>query len=254
MIFVRYHRCMSGQPIPAAAVPLTAEAQPQSPYATALAGAIALLAWGALAAQTDITIERMVLRGFDTFEAIGRLSAYLTNLTVLLVALTFTCIALRLRTWPARFFSAPGTVSAVTLYIVFVGIAYNLLLRHLWTPHGYRALLNESLHSLIPLLCAAYWLLFVPRLSLSARDRLVWLVYPLGYLAVTLWRGTETDFYPYPFIDVGQLGYAHVLVNSVLLLAAFMVLMTVFVTINARRRPAIVEHDGLGASDLRRPD
>ena len=254
MIFVRYHRSMSEQPLPAAAVPLTTPAQPQSPYATALAGAIALLAWGALAAQTDITIQRMVLRGFDAFEAIGRLSAYLTNLTVLLVALTFTCIALRLRAWPARFFRAPGTASAVTVYIVFVGITYNILLRHLWTPHGYRALLNESLHSLIPLLCAAYWLLFVPRLTLSARDRLAWLVYPLGYLALTFWRGSETDFYPYPFIDVGQLGYAHVLVNSALLLAAFMVLMTVFATINARRRPAIAENDRLGASELQRPD
>lgn len=254
MIFVRYHRCMPEQPLPAATVPLTATAQPQSPYATAFAGAIALFAWGALAAQTDITIQRMVPRGFETFEAIGRLSAYLTNLTVLLVALTFTCIALRLRTWPSRFFSAPGTVSAVTVYIVFVGIAYNILLRHLWTPHGYRALLNESLHSLIPLLCAAYWLLFVPRFPLRARDRLAWLVYPLGYLAITLWRGRETDFYPYPFIDVGQLGYTHVLVNSALLLAAFMVLMAVFVTINARRRPAVVEGNRPGASDLRRPD
>jgi len=256
MIFVRYHRCMPEQPLPAraAAVPLTATAQPQSPYATALAGVIALLAWGALAAQTDITIQRMVLRGFDTFEAIGRLSAYLTNLTVLLVALTFTCIALRAHSWPARLLRAPATVSAVTVYIVFVGIAYNLLLRHLWTPHGYRALLNESLHSLIPLLCAAYWLLFVPRFTLSARDRLAWLVYPLGYLVVTFWRGSETDFYPYPFIDVAQLGYAHVLVNSALLLAAFMVLMTVFVTINARRRPAVVANEGLAVTDLQRPD
>ncbi|WP_321931476.1 Pr6Pr family membrane protein [Paraburkholderia guartelaensis] len=247
---------MSEPPLPAraAAVPLTDTAQPPSPYATALAAVIALLAWGALAAQTDITIQRMVLRGFDTFEAIGRLSAYLTNLTVLLVALTFTCIALHARSWPARLLRAPATVSAVIVYIVFVGIAYNLLLRHLWTPHGYRALLNESLHSLIPLLCAAYWLLFVPRLTLSARDRLAWLVYPLGYLVVTFWRGSETDFYPYPFIDVAQLGYAHVLVNSALLLAAFMVLMAVFVTINSRRRPAVVANEGLAVTDLHRPD
>ncbi|MEM5316885.1 Pr6Pr family membrane protein [Paraburkholderia sp. JHI869] len=244
------------EPLPAraAAAPPAAKAQPHSPYATALAGTIALLAWVALAAQTDITIQRMVLRGFDTFEAIGRLSAYLTNLTVLLVALTFTCIALRVRSWPARYFSAPGTASAVTVYIVFVGITYNVLLRHLWTPHGYRALLNETLHSLIPLLCAAYWLLFVPRFTLTAPDRLAWLVYPLGYLAVTFWRGSETDFYPYPFIDVAQLGYAHVLVNSALLLAAFMVLMAIFATINARRRPAIVANEGLAATDLRRPD
>lgn len=247
---------MSEHPLPATAVaaPLTMTALRQSPYATAMAGAIALLAWCALAAQTDLTIHRMALRGFDTFEAIGRLTAYLTNLTVLLVALTFTCVALRVRAWPGRFLSAPATVSAVTVYIVFVGIAYNLLLRHLWTPHGYRALLNESLHSLIPLLCAAYWLLFVPRFAITARELPAWLAYPLGYLAVTFWRGSETDFYPYPFIDVGQLGYAHVLVNSALLLIAFMVLMASFMTINARRRAAVAANNGLGGTDLRRPD
>ncbi|HEY4801637.1 MAG TPA: Pr6Pr family membrane protein [Paraburkholderia sp.] len=245
---------MSEHPLPAPTAPLTVTALSQSPYATAMACAIALLAWCALAAQTDITIHRMALRGFDTIEAISRLTAYLTNLTVLLVALTYTCVALRVRAWPGRFLSAPATVSAVTLYIVFVGITYNLLLRHLWTPHGYRALVNESLHSLIPLLCVAYWLLFVPRFVLAARELLAWLVYPLVYLAVTFWRGSETDFYPYPFIDVGQLGYARALVNSALLLAAFMMLMAFFITINARRRPAIAANIGLAGTDLRRPD
>ena len=226
----------------------------QSPYATAMAGAIALLAWCALAAQTDLTIHRMALRGFDTIEVIGRLTAYLTNLTVLLVALTFTCVALRVRAWPGRFLSAPATVSAVTVYIVFVGITYNLLLRHLWTPHGYRALLNESLHSLIPLLCAAYWLLYVPRFALTARELPAWLAYPLGYLAVTLWRGSETDFYPYPFIDVGQLGYTQVLVNSALLLIAFLTLMAFFITMNTRRRPAVAANNALAGTNLQRTD
>jgi hypothetical protein len=218
-----------------------------------LAAVIALVAWGALAAQTDITIHRLALRGFDTFEAFGRLTAYLTNLTVLLVSLCFSCVALRVRAWPARFLSGPAALSAVTVYIVFVGVAYNMLLRHLWTPHGYRALVNESLHSLIPLLCAAYWLLFVPRFTLSARERLAWLVYPLVYLVVTFWRGNETDFYPYPFIDAGQIGYAQALVNSALLLAAFVVLMTVFTAINARRRVAVA-NDEHTDQHFRHPD
>jgi len=234
--------------------PLPAAEAPPNLYAIAMASAIALLAWGALAAQADITIHRMALRGFDTLEAIGRLAAYLTNLTVLLVALCFTCVALRVRAWPGRILSGPAAVSAVTVYIVFVGMAYNVLLRHLWTPHGYRALLNESLHSFIPLLCAAYWLLFVPRFELTPRERLAWFVYPLGYLAITFWRGSVTDFYPYPFIDVDQLGYAHVLVNSALLLAAFVVLMAVFAAINARRRPAALLYDARDDQNLRHPE
>ncbi|QGZ66858.1 FAR-17a/AIG1-like protein [Paraburkholderia acidisoli] len=202
-----------------------------------LAGAIAILAWLALAAQTDLTLHRMLLRGFDTLDALLRLASYLTNLTVLLVALSFTCVTLRVRVRPLRFLAGPAAPGAVTVYIVFVGVAYNVLLRHLWTPHGFRALLNESLHTVLPLLCAVYWLRFVPYCRLSRRERLAWFIYPLGYLVVTFWRGSVTDFYPYPFIDVGELGYARVILNSALLFAAFVVLMAVFTAINARRRP-----------------
>ncbi|WP_181969702.1 Pr6Pr family membrane protein [Paraburkholderia sp. DHOC27] len=196
---------------------------------------IAVLAWLGFAMQTDITIHRMLYRGLGLLDGIERMSSYLTNLTILVVAISFSCVALRLRSAPGRFFRKPPVLTAVVVYIVFVGIAYNSLLRHLWTPSGYRALLNEVLHTVIPLLCALYWLLFVPRFQLLLRDCLFWLVYPLCYLFVTLWRGSETDFYPYPFIDVSELGYERVLVNTSLLLGGFCLLMGVFIAINHRR-------------------
>ncbi|MGF6241984.1 hypothetical protein P3T42_003738 [Paraburkholderia sp. GAS38] len=213
-----------------------------------MASLIAVLAWLAFVAQTDITIGRMLMRGLGVIEGIERISSYLTNLTVLAVAIGFTCVALRARSAPGRFFRKPPVLTAVVVYIVFVGIAYNTLLRHLWTPAGFRSLLNESLHTVIPLLCALYWLLFVPRFHLQLRHCLFWLVYPLGYLFMTFWRGSETDFYPYPFINVSELGYERVLVNTLLLLLGFVLLMGVFIAINHRRpRP-------VPAVDARQPD
>ena len=203
-----------------------------------MAAAIAIVAWIAFGAQTNVTIHRLVMRGFGVVAGLERLTSYLTNLTVLAVAICFTCIAIRARSQPGRFFRHPPVVTAIVVYIVFVGLAYNGLLRYLWTPSGLRALLNETLHTIVPLLCALYWLLFVPRFRLVPRDCLLWLVYPLCYLVVTLWRGSTTDFYPYPFIDVERLGYAQVLVNALLLLLGFVALMSVFVAINARRPPA----------------
>lgn len=200
-----------------------------------MAALIAVLAWLAFAAQTDITIGRMLFRGLSVIEGIERVSSYLTNLTILAVAISFTCVAVRAHSVPGRFFRKPPVLTAVVVYIVFVGVAYNSLLRHLWTPSGYRALLNELLHTVIPLLCAFYWLLFVPRFQLLMRDCLLWLVYPLCYMLMTLWRGSETDFYPYPFIDVSELGYERVLLNTVLLLLGFGVLTGVFIAINHRR-------------------
>jgi hypothetical protein len=200
-----------------------------------LAACIATIAWLSLAAQTDITVHRMLARGLSVFDGIERLGSYLTNLTVFAVALSFSCVAALGRSLPGRFFRQPPVVTAVVVYIVFVGLAYNLLLRHLWTPSGYRAVLNECLHTVLPVLSVIYWVLFVPRFHLSLRQCLLWLVYPLSYLCITLWRGSTSDFYPYPFIDVGELGYPHVLFNATLLVLAFVTLMGVFIALNHRR-------------------
>lgn len=200
-----------------------------------LAALIATMAWLSLAAQTDITVHRMLARGLSVFDGIERLSSYLTNLTVLTVALCFSFVAALGHSSLGRFFRKPTVVTAVVVYIVFVGLAYNLLLRHLWTPAGYRAVLNECLDTIIPVLSALYWVLFVPRFHLTWRQCLLWLIYPLGYLCITLWRGSTSDFYPYPFIDVGELGYPHVLFNASLLVLAFVTLMGVFIALNHRR-------------------
>ncbi|HEY3599735.1 MAG TPA: Pr6Pr family membrane protein [Paraburkholderia sp.] len=199
------------------------------------AAAIAIIAWLAFAAQTDITIDRLVARGFGVLDALERMSSYLTNLTVLACAICFTCVALRPPTPITRFFRAPTVVTAIVVYMVFVGLAYNLLLRPLWTPSGYRSLVNESLHTVLPILAALYWLLFVPRFHLTLRQCMLWLIYPIAYIATTMLRGSLSDFYPYPFINVLELGYERVLVNETLLVCAFVALMALFIAINHRR-------------------
>ena len=101
------------------------------------------------------------------FYGIERMSSYLTNLTVFASAICFTCVATRAQSPVARFFRQPTVVTAVVVYMVFVGIAYNVLLRYLWTPSGYRALVNECLHTFVPVMAALYWVLFVPRFHLE---------------------------------------------------------------------------------------
>lgn len=207
-----------------------------------LALAIATISWLALMAQTNITIHRIVRRGMTMLDGLERTASYLTNLTALLCALCFTALALAPRSrlaqrWPFALLRKPPVVSAIVVYMAFVGLAYNALLRHLWTPTGVRELVNESLHSLMPFMAACYWAMFVPRFQLHLRQCLLWLVYPLGYLGLTFWRGGRSGFYPYPFIDVDRLGYLHVLRNSAMLMAAFLILMALFMAINHKRKP-----------------
>lgn len=214
-------------------------ARRDSAAARAVATLIAVISWFAFVAQTDITIGRLLARGGGVLDGLDRLTMYLTNLTILMSALCFTSLAFSLKTPLSRFFRQPSVISAVVAYLAFVGIAYNLLLRHLWTPTGFRALVNESLHTVVPLLAIAYWIFFVPVFRTSLRKSLLWLVYPLGYLLLTLWRGALSGFYPYPFIDVNALGYPRVLLNASLLLASFIALMGLFIAVNRSGKPVL---------------
>jgi len=213
-------------------------AQHNSGAARLLATLIALISWCAFIAQTDITINRLLERGGGVLAGLDRLSMYLTNLTILMSALVFTSLAFSLKAPMSRFCRQPSVVSAVVAYLAFVGIAYNLLLRHLWAPTGYRALVNESLHTVVPLLAMVYWIFFVPVFRSSVSKSLLWLIYPLGYLAITLWRGAASGFYPYPFINVGTLGYPRVMLNVSLLLAGFIGLMSLLIVVNHSGKPA----------------
>lgn len=196
---------------------------------------IGVYASGAFVAQAVITHERFVSRGLGTLDVFEAMSSYLTNLTVLLTAIAFLCVASPIRSPAVSFFRRPSVTTAVVLYMVFVGLGYNVLLRGLWTPMGFRSLLNESLHTVLPVATALYWMFFVPRFHLSWRKCFSWLIYPLGYLSITLWRGSRSNFYPYPFLDVDDLGYERVLFNASMLTLAFLVLMAIFLLINRRR-------------------
>ena len=46
-------------------------------------------------------------------------------------------------------------------------------------------------------------------------------VVPVAWLAGTLVRGAAIDWYPYPFVDVTDLGYLPVAANVVLITALF---------------------------------
>jgi len=59
------------------------------------------------------------------------------------------------------------------------------------------------------------WLLLGPRKLASSRIAWLSLIFPVSWLAFTLIRGAFVHWYPYPFIDVTQLGYGRAAVNCV---------------------------------------
>ena len=65
----------------------------------------------------------------------------------------------------------------------------------------------------VPVLAVAGWLLFGPRQRVDRADIAPALLLPAVWAAYTVARGELVDWYPYPFIDVNEHGYAVVLLN-----------------------------------------
>lgn len=185
---------------------------------------IALIAWFAIISQFSISVPLLLAKGMTYGEAVWRMFGYLTILTNVLVAVGCTVLLLKPESLPGQFFSRPGVQTAVTLYILFVGLGYNLLLRNHAPFTGLHRLSDEGLHTVVPLLYVLYWSLFVNKQGLQAKDSLLWLIYPLAYFVMAMLRGGSSGFYPYPFLNVTNLGYARVMGNAAMLLAGFFVI------------------------------
>jgi hypothetical protein len=101
----------------------------------------------------------------------------------------------------------------------------------LWSPKGLQLIVDELLHSVIPVWFILSWCLFVPKQTLQWKNILPWLIYPALYCIYALILGAISGFYPYPFIDVDALGYTKVIYNIAGMLMAFIVIAIILIGI-----------------------
>lgn len=194
------------------------------------AALIALVAWTGLVVQFTATFGQ----NGSIPETLWILLRFFTVITNLLVALMMTSVA---RGRPI----SPSLIAGLTLAIVFVGIVYATLLHGLVELAGLALIADILLHYVVPVAMAVYWLAFAPKIGLRLGDPFLWCSYPLVYLFYVVVRGSVDGRYPYPFVDVATLGYGRILLNSLMLLAAFLLAGLGLVALGelmARRRGA----------------
>ena len=204
----------------------------------------AYVAGAALAGWAGLTIQ-LYLIGYSRWMADASLLGGLVNFFSFFTVLTNTLAAVVLsyalvnRPSAARqFFLRPAVSSGIAVSIVVVGLAYSLLLRHLWSPEGWQFIADELLHDVMPLLFLGYWWFCVPKGALRLRHVGYWVIYPLVYFAYVLLRGHALGQYQYPFIDVGTLGYPQVLMNAGGILLGFVLVALALVGLDKILKPA----------------
>ena len=96
---------------------------------------------------------------------------------------------------------------AATVYMATTGVVYGLLLSGytdaLQTPIPW---VNNVLHRVMPLVLVVDYLLRPPVNHIPFRRALIWMAFPLVWLAYTLVRGPIVGWYPYPFLNPANVG------------------------------------------------
>ncbi|MDF9777056.1 Pr6Pr family membrane protein [Pseudomonas baetica] len=195
----------------------------------------AILGWAGLSIQLYLIFySRWTLAASLTGGLVSFFS-YFTVLSNTLVATVLTCELTSRESAARRWFLQPWVSSGVSVSIAVVGLAYNLLLRHLWHPEGWQWLADELLHDVMPLLFLGYWWCCVPKGTLRLGHIALWMIYPLVYFAYSLLRGHLLATYPYPFIDVEKLGYPQVFINAGGLLLGFVLIALLLIGLDRWR-------------------
>lgn len=196
-----------------------------TPAARIAAGTIAVIGIATFALQIVLSVEN----NGSLIGAFTALSRYFTILTNGAVVIVMARMALG---------RVPGHRSMLALVtaIAMVAMVFHAVLANLQTFSGLGAVTNQGFHTVIPAMTVLWWIAFGGTPGIVWRD-LAWVLpWPVAYTAYALVRGAVTGDYPYPFLDVAQIGWPMLGVNVLALAAIFLVVGAVFVGIAKARR------------------
>lgn len=126
---------------------------------------------------------------------------------------------------------------AATLYMLITGIVFAVLLAGLDVQLTAFPWDNIVLHYIIPVAIIVDWILDPPQKAIGFGRAVWWLVLPLGYLAYSLIRGELVYWYPYPFLNPANNGYAGVAWVSLGILVLSLVLTWLLTQVSVSGRP-----------------
>jgi hypothetical protein len=186
------------------------------PWPVALS--LSRLAFGTLAVVA-MTYQFAVLNVAPGYAKGNFFSFFTIQSNILAVAALFLLVAVPRDRRTALF---DGARQAAVLYMAITGVVFALLLAGLQEDVQTSASwVDFVVHKLMPVVLVVDWVVDPPRHRLRAWTVLAWLAYPAAWLAYTLVRGEVVEWYPYPFVDVSNLGYGGVLARAAGLTVGF---------------------------------
>lgn len=130
------------------------------------------------------------------------------------------------------------------LMITVTAIVYAVVLAPTAVIEGWSKLTDPLLHQVTPAIALLGWIAVGPRGWITWRTVLASLAVPMAWLVWMLARGAVIDAYPYPFVNVVELGYPIVARNLGAILLFGIIVASLYWALDAlltrtvRRRPS----------------
>jgi hypothetical protein len=173
--------------------------------------------------------------GMDWGSSAVAMLAYFTILTNLMVVAVYWSSLIVAKNPVTAFFARPGVRTAVTAYILFVGIIYATMLYGELPLTPAQQVPDAMLHFIAPPLCLAWWWTTRTGKHLTPDRIWKWMAWPVGYLSASLLFGAVTGKFIYPILDANALGWPAVLVIAAGMITLLILLMAGLVAISRRR-------------------
>ncbi|MDA9204558.1 Pr6Pr family membrane protein [Gammaproteobacteria bacterium] len=189
----------------------------------------ALIAWVVLSLRF---VDMLIIGEYSSIaETLFVYFGYFTVWANILVALAFTAPLLNPDRKLSNFLMRPGVRAALASYILMVSVVYHVMIVPYWNPQGFTWLTATGLNTVMPILYIIDWLFFAEKRPIFYKHLPYWLIFPAVYGATSIVRGLLTNVYPYPFLNVADLGIGNVLLNMSGLVAVFAVVGPIFIAV-----------------------
>lgn len=186
-----------------------------------------------------IAVQAITNIGQGSFDA-TQFFAYFTILSNLFGASLFLVLAVRSRSPRSASFDLLRGASVVYLTVTFIVVILLLSGAELQLAIPW---VDIVLHKVFPAVVVIDWLVDPPAAHLTYRQSLTWLIFPSVWVGLTLVRGAVDGWYPYPFLDPANGGYASVAFYFAAILLGFLAIGALTVAIgnamNDRRQTAL---------------
>lgn len=182
-------------------------------------------------ALTLSLVREIAKRGEDSLAVtVWKFFSYYTTLSNVLVLLWSGVITFSSSQAVSTFALNANIAAAITFYIFTVGIA-NYLIYGWLKLSFFERIADLFVHAITPLATLTYWLLFSEKQQFEYSLVGYWLIFPLSYALYTILHGKWSEFYPYEFTNINELGVKKVFFNALALSICLLIGATFFIFI-----------------------